>query len=291
MDPKISIVMPVWNGEKYLREAVESILTKQAFADFELIAIDDGSADSTPEILKSYADPRLRVFRRNHGGLVEARNFAVAMARSEWIACQDADDACLPGRLECLWMAANRNERPVVIYSDVKRIIEDGTKVKPTILPTSRALLALKMCFQCPITQSTVMFHKPAFERVGGYLAEEYYAEDFGLWIRMLEVGPFVGLKGRLVRFREHASSFTKNLTEPQFEVARAMAVRHCRKFFALSDAEARRVFQTLRQFPRDRSWKEWRWFLTKCVPHARWKSIEMYAWVASQTARMLAGR
>jgi len=283
--------MPVWNGERYLREAVESILLRQSFADFEFIAVDDGSADSTGEILESYTDPRLRVFRRPHGGLVEALNFGVAVARAQWIARQDADDVSLPGRLESLWSARESKSHPIAIHSDVERVVENGAHVPSAALPKSRALLALKMCFQCPINHSTVMFHKSAFERAGGYLQQEYYAEDFGLWGRMLELGSFIGLKAKLVRYRVHSASLSQVFGDAQREVTHAMALRHCQKFLDLKDAEARRAFEILAQSPRDRGWQQWQWFLMRCAPRARWKSPEMFAWLASQTARLLFSR
>src|SRR5580698_3447780 len=107
MNPRISIVMPVWNGETYLAATLESVLT-QTFTDFELIVVDDGSTDATLGILKSCPDPRLRVFQLEHGGIVKALNHGLAQARSEWIARQDADDISLPRRLERQWNAVCR---------------------------------------------------------------------------------------------------------------------------------------------------------------------------------------
>jgi glycosyltransferase involved in cell wall biosynthesis len=96
--PLISVVMPVWNGEQYLRASVDSVLA-QTFSDLELVVIDDGSTDKTLEILKSYADPRLRILETAHGGIVQALNFGIAQAKGEWIARLDADDIALPERL------------------------------------------------------------------------------------------------------------------------------------------------------------------------------------------------
>ena len=97
MQPRISILMPVWNGEKFLAAAVDSLLA-QTFTDFELLVVDDGSTDATPEILRAYSDPRLRVVRLDHAGIVVALNHGLAQARAEWIARQDADDLSEPRR-------------------------------------------------------------------------------------------------------------------------------------------------------------------------------------------------
>ena len=104
--PLISVLMPVWNGEEYLRESIDSILG-QTFSNFEFIVIDDGSTDSTPEILRSYQDPRLRIFRLEHAGIVSALNFGVDQAQTGWIARQDADDVSDPRRLEFQWREVN----------------------------------------------------------------------------------------------------------------------------------------------------------------------------------------
>ena len=102
MTPRISIIMPVWNGEKFIAAAVDSLLA-QTFTDFELLVIDDGSTDHTPEILRGYTDPRVRIFRLDHAGIVVALNHGLAQARADWIARLDADDLSLPRRLELQW--------------------------------------------------------------------------------------------------------------------------------------------------------------------------------------------
>ena len=98
-EPKVSVVMSVYNGAKYLREAVDAVLA-QTFSQFELIIVDDGSVDGTQEILAGCSDARIRLLRndRNLGPAV-ARNRALAAARGEYIAIQDADDASAPARL------------------------------------------------------------------------------------------------------------------------------------------------------------------------------------------------
>ncbi|HEY5345943.1 MAG TPA: glycosyltransferase family 2 protein, partial [Verrucomicrobiae bacterium] len=125
MAPRISIIMPVWNGEKFLAAAVDSLLA-QTFSDFELLVIDDGSTDRTPEILRAYADPRLRVLRLDHGGIVVALNHGLSQAGADWIARLDADDISLPRRLELQWQAVNRRPRTVLCHTAVTFFGEGG---------------------------------------------------------------------------------------------------------------------------------------------------------------------
>ena len=100
MNPKISVIVPVYNVEKYLRRCIDSILA-QTFSDFELLLIDDGSKDSSGEICEEYAgkDARIRVFHRQNGGVSTARNLGIDKAKGEWIYFVDSDDVVLPSAL------------------------------------------------------------------------------------------------------------------------------------------------------------------------------------------------
>ncbi len=106
--------MPVWNGERFLAEAVESILA-QTFTDFELLAVDGGSTDRTLEILASYHDPRIRILHAPPG-IVPALNFGIAQARGNWIARHDADDISLPHRLALQGDGEPRSRRRFLSY-------------------------------------------------------------------------------------------------------------------------------------------------------------------------------
>src|SRR5437867_9556704 len=97
--PRVSVLMPVRDGERFVREAVESILG-QTFQNFELLIVDDGSTDATPSILLEFTDPRLVRLRQDRAGLIAALNRGLDLARGEYIARMDADDIALPRRLE-----------------------------------------------------------------------------------------------------------------------------------------------------------------------------------------------
>lgn len=279
--------MPVWNGEKYLRAAVDSILN-QTFTDLELIVIDDGSTDATPEILRSYSDPRLRVHRLDHAGIVVALNHGLAEARADWVARLDADDVSRPHRLGTQWAALARKPGAVLCHSDVDFVGEGAAATRRARLPRTRALTALRLCYQCPIVHSSVLFHKPAALAVGGYLPAERHAEDFSLWGRMLERGEFIGLPERLVDFRLHPQSVSQQNLAPQKALAQEIGMAHCRKFMGLSEAEARRANALLLVAPRERAVRDWFWFLTCCVPRLRWQSMETFGWLLWQTLKII---
>jgi glycosyltransferase involved in cell wall biosynthesis len=287
MNPSISIVMPVWNGEKYLSATIESILA-QTFKDFELIVVDDGSTDGTLKILKTCLDPRLRVFQLEHGGIVKALNHGLAQARSEWIARQDADDISLPARLEIQWQSIRQNPKAVLCHTDVEYINETNVLVGRARIPRTRSFTALKLCFQCPIVHTTVMFKKEIALAVGGYLPEERHAEDFSLWGRLLERGEFIGLPEKLVQFRLHAQSVSQKNLEVQQALARQIGILHCQNFLRLNEAEAVRANTLMLTTLSDRSWRDWWWFLLYCVPRLRWKSAETMGWLIWQTVKLI---
>jgi glycosyltransferase involved in cell wall biosynthesis len=290
MTPRISIIMPVWNGEAYLREAMDSILS-QTFTDFELIIVDDGSTDGTAKILASYHDARVRVFRLDHAGIVVALNFGIAQAKAEWIARQDADDVSLPTRLEKQWKALQLNPHAVLAHTNAEYIGEQSRSVGRARFSKTRAFVALRLCYQCPIVHSTVLFKKETALAAGGYLPDERHAEDYSLWGRMLERGEFVGLPDKLLKLRRHSMSVSHQNAETQIALTRKIAIQHCQQFMELPDEEAQRAFAVLCTPPAGRKRADWWWFLTHCAPRLRWKSAETRAWLLWQTLRQTLGR
>jgi Glycosyltransferases involved in cell wall biogenesis len=288
--PVISVLMPVWNGAEYLREAVESILN-QTFSNFEFIVIDDGSTDSTPDILGSYKDPRLKVFRQEHAGIVSTLNFGVAQAQADWIARQDADDVSHPRRLELQWLSVQERSDVALCYTNFQVLDGQIVRPAPARFPQSKALVTLKLCFQCPITHGTVMFLKSAFHLAGGYQEEERHAEDYSLWTRMAESGEFVGVSRALLTLRVHQQSVSQQNRDAQVRLTKEIGIRQCQRLLRADPDKARRAYEVLNASPGDRKLREWGWFLTRCLPDLRWKSAELYAWLTAQTFRILFGK
>lgn len=285
LPPLISIVMPVWNGEKYLSEAIESILC-QTFRDFEFLILDDGSTDSTPAILAEYAarDPRIRVISLAHQGIVFALNCGVEQARADWIARMDCDDIAHPQRLEKQWQAVNTQPAAVLCHTQIRIIGEEPFVTRAGRFIHSEALIRLRLCYLCPFVHPTVMFLKDAFLACGGYLPEERHAEDYGLWGRLVCKGKVVGLSMPLLDFRVHRESISKKKSDIQIPLSQQIALRHCRQFMRLNVDEAGRALKALRFYGSDSTLRDWLWFLTYAVPRLEYISMELVLWLAQKT-------
>ncbi len=284
--------MPVWNGERFLRAAIDSILA-QTWTAFELIIIDDGSTDRTPEILAEYAglDSRIRVIRMEHAGIVLALNHGISEAKAEWIARMDCDDIAHEKRLEIQWKVIHENPGTVLCNTNIQLIGEPQLITPVGHFIRTRALLALRLCFQCQVIHPTVMFSKEAFIACGQYVADERHAEDYGLWGRLIRAGGVVGIPEPLLSFRVHSGSISKQQAEIQETLTQKIAVRHCMLFMGLDEGTAIRAYRALRGDLPSHAGSEWIWFLILCLPKLRWKSLELWAWVASRTMRIAARR
>lgn len=146
MQPKITVLMSCYNAERWLSEAIESVLV-QTYKDFEFIIVDDGSSDNTPEIIKRYADidHRIRVISKTNSGLTDSLNAGISQAKGEWIARLDADDICLPHRLEEQVKYVKNNPKIVLLGSGCIEINEHGKFMKEHRYPDSYEALVYNM--------------------------------------------------------------------------------------------------------------------------------------------------
>jgi glycosyltransferase involved in cell wall biosynthesis len=188
--PKVSVVMPVYNGELYLREAIDSILN-QTFSDFELIVMDDGSTDGSVEIVRTYADPRIRFIANPvNQGVRFIANQLNQLAQAEYIARMDCDDISLPQRLAKQVEYLDRHPDVAVvgaqsIYIDINgKVTEHQNIFRCAIEPSSMKWTA---SYECPFVNPCVMFRKQVLcKELGGYDENATFAEDYEIWLRLL---------------------------------------------------------------------------------------------------------
>lgn len=205
-EPIVSVVMVICNVDRFLVEAIESILN-QTFREFEFIIVDFGSTDQSKAIASRYAakDNRIRLHDIPHCGLAEARNAGCSLARGRYLAIQDADDVSLPNRL--MWELDFIEKHPEVgvLGGAVEWIDANGrTFFTADDYPTGDQEIRSAFNTYCPFWQPTVLVRREAFVRVGGYRGAFAPAEDYDLWLRISEHFKCANLKQVVVKYRIH---------------------------------------------------------------------------------------
>ena len=230
--PSVSVCMPVYNRERYVAEAVESILA-QTFGDFEFIIIDDGSTDGSRAILERYAkqDDRIRLISRPNTGIVGARNEALGLARGELIAVMDSDDVALPERFE-VQVAYLREHPEVVCLGSVVRAIDEAGRFLFEAHPAMdhEAIQEQALRGFCPLCHVSMMLRREAVLAVYGYDPELPLAEDHDLILRLGERGKLVNLPQVLQKFRWHDQSTCAKKAALQRDCAKLAVLRACKR-------------------------------------------------------------
>jgi len=188
----VSVILPVYNGSKTVKRAVESILS-QTFKDFEFLIINDGSKDDTPEILDSFDDNRIRILHQKNSGLVFSLNRGVKTSQGRYIARMDADDIALPDRLQKQVDFMEKNPSVAVLGTAVSVVYDNGAE-RIRRRPPDTASIIKNIVRICPFTHSSVMIRKEIFDKVGMYDSskdgsKQLLVEDYDLWVRILVAG------------------------------------------------------------------------------------------------------
>jgi len=219
--PEVTVLMAVYNGERFLRQAVESILN-QTFLDFEFLIINDGSSDGTGDILASYDDPRIRVVDNDRNiGHPQSLNRGLALARGEYIARQDADDISYSERLERQVSFMRKNADVAVLGTQVNYLRGDGKRTRFIRPGKPVSALAAKFCLMFsppnPVAHPTAMFRKSIiWDKYGGYDPNYRAAEDAELWCRVGMEHVIRNLTAPLVTIRVHSGSLTADRSHPR---------------------------------------------------------------------------
>ena len=237
--PIVSVVMVVCNRDRFLAEAIESILA-QTFRDFEFIIVDYGSTDRSKSIISSLAarDQRIKLHQIPNCSLPEARNAACFLAQGKYIAIIDADNVSLPERLN--WEVQFMEEHPEVgvVGGGMKAIDATGASLPDSALPYGAAprpvensAIQSALLSNCVIWQNSVLMRKEAFTLVGGYRALFLQAEDYDLWLRIAERFEMANLKHVVFKLRYHPHQLSvRKRTQQTLCYLAARASAHCRK-------------------------------------------------------------
>jgi glycosyltransferase involved in cell wall biosynthesis len=198
--------MPVFNGEPFLREAVESILN-QTYHNFEFVIINDGSTDGSTTMLARFAqaDSRVRVHWQRNSGYVVALNRGCALARGKYIVRLDADDVAIPDRLERQVDFLEQHPEVAVVGGAVEGIDGAGTKLFLDRPPLEDGKIKDGLhAMSFPLCHPAVAIRKKAFDDAGGYRTQFQPAEDYDLWLRIIEAWQVANLPDVVVRKRIH---------------------------------------------------------------------------------------
>ena len=226
MSPRISVIIPTYNAEAFISRTVESV-SRQTVTDLEIIAVDDGSTDGTPEMLTSLLsrEPRLRLIRQANAGVAEARNRGLREADpgARYISFLDHDDVLEPGALEALCAALDPVPDAVAAYGRLTIIgphdepappshLEKWTDERLTVVgnrlerrPNSQpATFEALIILSCIVSMSGTVIRRDALERVGGFDPLAVPADDWDLWIRLSRLGPIAFSNHVVARHRRH---------------------------------------------------------------------------------------
>lgn len=211
-NPTVSIIIPIYNGEKYLTESLISVLY-QTYSAIEIIAVNDGSTDRSLEILQHLqkSDNRIVIIDQKNGGIVSALNAGIAQAKGKYIARMDADDISFIDRIEkqVQVLEADHKKRVALVTGGFEVIDENSEFMYREILPTESVDIKRLLYVQNCIAHGSVMFRKDTFNKLGGYSANCGPTEDYELWTRMAAEGKFVALEDLIYRWRQNRRGIT----------------------------------------------------------------------------------
>ena len=239
--PKITVLMPVYNGEKFLGEAIESILA-QSYKSFDFLIINDGSIDQSLNIMESYRDNRIQIINNDiHKGFTRSLNIGLEHASGKYIARMDSDDISLPNRLLEQVTYLEKNPDTGILGSDIEYIGEGGkklTNLKPPELPVSPMYIKWTLLFRCCLNHPSVMIRRSLLENLSGYDPYIPYAQDYDLWLRAASKTKITNIPKPLVKIRKHSKNISRLHRGEQKQIGVITARREIIRNLGLSPDE-----------------------------------------------------
>lgn len=250
MKPRLSVLLPVRNGLPWLHDALDG-LSRQTMADFEILALEDGSTDGTADLLASWPDGRLRVIATGGVGVAGALSIGLEQARAPLVARHDADDVSVAERFAMqVEYLANRTDIAVVAsvadYIDAEGKPVDNDWVRAVRRQQDVALTPEQirelMPLTCCITHGSVVARAGVLRAAGGYRQSTAPAEDYDLWLRLLPRTPIAKLPDRLYRYRVHEAQVSARANHHQLSQALAAKFRYLRRLCPQLPSPARLI-------------------------------------------------
>ncbi len=250
MHPLVTVLMPVYNGENTIRDAIESIL-RQTYREFEFLIIDDGSTDKSVEIVRSYRDSRIRlVSSEQNSGIAASLNHGVNLATGKYLARMDCDDLSLPERLNNQVEYMEQHPETGVLGTGVYTM-KHKRPAKKRSWPESDPEIKINLLFQNSFFHPSVMLRKSMLGN-DPYPTELRYAQDYGLWISLASRTQFANLAQQLVQYRTHSTQVTKTSGHEQAANARTVRQHYLTTLFASTTAEEIELHHCIAERNRD---------------------------------------
>lgn len=219
-NPLVSFLIPIYNAEQYLTESLISHLY-QSYENIEFILVNDGSTDSSREILEEFAknDSRIKIVNKKNGGIVSALNEGLSVSTGEFIARADADDISFIHRIEKQVAAIKNNDKVVLVASSFEVIDEDSEYMYREIMPTRDIDIKRALYLRNIIAHGSTLMRASTLKKLGGYSADCGPTEDYELWTRLAAEGGFIGIEEPLYRWRQNRNgiTFTQNTSMQKF--------------------------------------------------------------------------
>ena len=218
---QVTIILPVYNGERYLREAIDSVLS-QTYRDFELWVVNDGSTDGTVAIVDSYTDPRVKRIDNPHNmGLVATLNRAFAMVESPYIARMDDDDLWHAQKLELQIALLESNPEIGICGTSIHKF---GDIDSIHIFPEKSDALKVGLLFYCMMSHPSVVYRRSMLVETGLKYRQDYFpAEDYKMWVDVLQHSKICNLQQPLVEYRQHGGQICQEKKEEQIVLERKL--------------------------------------------------------------------
>lgn len=218
--PLVSVIIPVFNAQRYIKLALDSICT-QSYRNLEIIVIDDGSTDQSKKIIENYNDDRIRFFSRENLGLISTLNEGIDRSTGDYIARMDADDVCLHDRLNRQIDFLRSNDQVGVAFTGIELLDETGNIMRSKVSKKARSIEPVELLFGCPLCHPTAMFDMTKLNKNDIYYDADYHlAEDFELWTRLISKTKIGLLNEVLFGYRIHSNSITSQNGDKQRKVA-----------------------------------------------------------------------
>ncbi len=236
MDVELSVVMPVYNAARYLKESIESILS-QTFTQFEFIIINDGSTDDTERVILGYNDDRISYSKiPENKGVVFCLNHGMSIAKGSYIARMDADDIAHPQRLFLQHSFLEKN-MPVQVVGSFTRLFSESGPGKIRKYPTQNAAIKCMALKETPFAHPSVMFRNSLVKNGDYYYDELFYpAEDYELWTRLILKHKTANIALPLLNYRMHHEQISFVKRQAQLEINTLLKTNYVRCFLKISD-------------------------------------------------------